>query len=214
MIAVRNRMGDLFHPPLAANEFSRNCGGYALDLDGWFVPYINEDRYEEELYEARDEVDYWKENSFEENVRVASECYNYIAENNTVDEFWDMVKEYFCFNTLSGEEQEDIVWELEHWSGDNMNCVSFAAWVMTGAFPWLRYIHNEKDNSINWEKEYVIVFAVGNNDFHFGRFDQEIGWTHKMGGQDVRIVKDVEEIFGHRYDSEIIYFAALKKEYR
>lgn len=214
MIAIRNRMGDMFHPPVTVDEPSRNCGGYALGLDEWFVPYINANRYEEELCEARDDVDYWMENGAEEDIRIANECYNYIVANDTVDEFWAMVKEFFYFDTLSDEEKEEIEWELEHWNGDNTNCAYFSAWVMTGAFPWLRYIHNEKDSSIDWEKEYVVAFAVGNGDFHFGRFDKETGWTHKMGWMAVRAAEDVEEIFGQRYDSEIIYFAALKEEYR
>lgn len=57
--------------------------------------------------------------------------------------------------------------------------------------------------------EYGIVFACGDDDFHFGRYDDGI-YTHKRGSYEVAIVDDEDEIFGDRYYSDRIYFAKKK----
>lgn len=57
--------------------------------------------------------------------------------------------------------------------------------------------------------EYGIVFACGDDDFHFGRYDEGI-YTHKMGSYEVVIVRNEDEIFGSRYYSDRVYFAKKK----
>lgn len=57
--------------------------------------------------------------------------------------------------------------------------------------------------------EYGIVFACGDNDFHFGRYDEGI-YSHKQGGYEVEIARNEDEIFGDRYYSDRIYFAKKK----
>ena len=57
--------------------------------------------------------------------------------------------------------------------------------------------------------EYGVVFACGDDDFHFGRYDEGI-YSHKQGGCDVEIVGNEDEIFGDRYYSDRIYFAKKK----
>ena len=57
--------------------------------------------------------------------------------------------------------------------------------------------------------EYGIVFACGDDDFHFGRYDDGI-YTHKQGSYEVAIVEDEDEIFGSRYYSDRVYFAKKK----
>ena len=57
--------------------------------------------------------------------------------------------------------------------------------------------------------EYGIVFACGDDDFHFGRYDEGI-YSHKQGGYEVEIVRNEDEIFGDRYYSDRIYFAKKK----
>lgn len=57
--------------------------------------------------------------------------------------------------------------------------------------------------------EYGIVFACGDDDFHFGRYDEGI-YSHKQGGYEVEIARNEDEIFGDRYYSDRIYFAKKK----
>ena len=57
--------------------------------------------------------------------------------------------------------------------------------------------------------EYGVVFACGDDDFHFGRYDDGI-YSHKQGGCDVEIAGNEDEIFGDRYYSDRIYFAKKK----
>lgn len=57
--------------------------------------------------------------------------------------------------------------------------------------------------------EYGIVFACGDDDFHFGRYDEGI-YSHKQGCYQVEIAGNEDEIFGDRYYSDRIYFAKKK----
>lgn len=57
--------------------------------------------------------------------------------------------------------------------------------------------------------EYGVVFACGDDDFHFGRYDEGI-YSHKQGSYDVEIAGNEDEIFGDRYYSDRIYFAKKK----
>ena len=57
--------------------------------------------------------------------------------------------------------------------------------------------------------EYGVVFACGDDDFHFGRYDEGI-YSHKQGGYEVEIAENEDEIFGDRYYSDRIYFAKKK----
>ena len=57
--------------------------------------------------------------------------------------------------------------------------------------------------------EYGIVFACGDDDFHFGRYDEGI-YSHKQGGYEVEIAGNEDEIFGDCYYSDRVYFAKKK----
>lgn len=57
--------------------------------------------------------------------------------------------------------------------------------------------------------EYGVVFACGDDDFHFGRYDEGI-YSHKQGCYEVEIAGNEDEIFGDRYYSDRIYFAKKK----
>ena len=57
--------------------------------------------------------------------------------------------------------------------------------------------------------EYGVVFACGDDDFHFGRYDEGI-YSHKQGCYEVEIAGNEDEIFGDRYYSNRIYFAKKK----
>lgn len=57
--------------------------------------------------------------------------------------------------------------------------------------------------------EYGVVFACGDDDFHFGRYDEGI-YSHKQGCYEVEIAENEDEIFGDRYYSDRIYFAKKK----
>lgn len=57
--------------------------------------------------------------------------------------------------------------------------------------------------------EYGVVFACGDDDFHFGRYDEGI-YSHKQGCYEVEIAMNEDEIFGDRYYSDRIYFAKKK----
>ena len=57
--------------------------------------------------------------------------------------------------------------------------------------------------------EYGVVFACGDDDFHFGRYDKGI-YSHKQGSYQVEIAGNEDEIFGDRYYSDRIYFAKKK----
>ena len=57
--------------------------------------------------------------------------------------------------------------------------------------------------------EYGVVLACGDDDFHFGRYDEGI-YSHKQGGYEVEIAGNEDEIFGDRYYSDRVYFAKKK----
>ena len=57
--------------------------------------------------------------------------------------------------------------------------------------------------------EYGIVFACGDDDFHFGRYDDGT-YTHKRGSYEIEIARNEDEIFGSRYYSDRVYFAKKK----
>lgn len=57
--------------------------------------------------------------------------------------------------------------------------------------------------------EYGVVLACGDDDFHFGRYDEGI-YSHKQGCYEVEIAENEDEIFGDRYYSDRIYFAKKK----
>lgn len=57
--------------------------------------------------------------------------------------------------------------------------------------------------------EYGVVFACGDDDFHFGRYDEGI-YSHKQGRYEVEIAGNEDEIFGDCYYSDRIYFAKKK----
>ena len=57
--------------------------------------------------------------------------------------------------------------------------------------------------------EYGVVFACGDDDFHFGRYDEGI-YSHKQGSYQVEIAGNEDEIFDDRYYSDRIYFAKKK----
>lgn len=57
--------------------------------------------------------------------------------------------------------------------------------------------------------EYGVVLACGDDDFHFGRYDEGI-YSHKQGCYEVEIAGNEDEIFGDRYYSDRIYFAKKK----
>ena len=57
--------------------------------------------------------------------------------------------------------------------------------------------------------EYGVVFACGDDDFHFGRYDEGI-YSHKQGSYQVEIAGNEDEIFGDRYYSDRIYSAKKK----
>lgn len=73
-------------------------------------------------------------------------------------------------------------------------------------FPDVRVINDfdELDSD-----EYGVVFACGDDDFHFGRYDEGI-YSHKQGCYEVEIAMNEDEIFGDRYYSDRIYFAKKK----
>ncbi len=73
-------------------------------------------------------------------------------------------------------------------------------------FSDVRVINDFDDLDSN---EYGIVFACGDDDFHFGRYDDGI-YSHKQGGYEIEIVGNEDEIFGDRYYSDRIYFAKKK----
>lgn len=73
-------------------------------------------------------------------------------------------------------------------------------------FSDVRVINNFDDLDSD---EYGIVFACGDDDFHFGRYDEGI-YSHKQGCYEVEIAKNEDEIFGDRYYSDRIYFAKKK----
>lgn len=59
------------------------------------------------------------------------------------------------------------------------------------------------------KNEYGIVFATGENDFHFGRYEHK-EYSHKLGECCIEFVEKEDDIFGKEYDSPRHYFAVKR----
>lgn len=74
MYMVMNTRGDVFNlsPRVYENELKNyNCGGYALGIYEWWIPYMTPSRIENDYNEVYDEADYYEEwDTSEEAVRA------------------------------------------------------------------------------------------------------------------------------------------------
>ena len=211
MYVVMNTRGDVFNlsPRVHENELKNyNCGGYALGIYEWWLPYITPSHIERDYDDVYNEVDSYDEDDFSEDaVR---------ARNNL--EYWDthysdMIDGFECLfrACFNRKYREDDEYELEEY--DTKFCLDFSTFILLHSFEWLRRISSFKELR---DDEYGIVFAVGHGDFHFVRYENGI-FTHKMGGTDIEVVKKWKEAFRTPYGDEVRYdaghvFFAAKKE--
>lgn len=125
---------------------------------------------------------------------------------DTTDE---VITELGINEKLNEEEKRELTNELYHDIYNNSILIQLAIKRMLNFFSELRLI-----NSFNELKddEYGIVYACCSEDFHFGVYENG-SYSHKMGGEPIRIVDNEDDIFYNRYDSERIYFA-MKKDFK
>lgn len=221
MLAVINRRGDIFNDRFyeydICNCATYNCGGYALGLEGWYMPYISPYRAQCEADNAYDEAEYYSgaENLDEENrkhidwVNFANEYWEDILDD-VIEGFHDWFSA--CFGASPTEADED---KLGDW--DDEDSFDLSVYIMLHSFPWLRLVDSFDELD---EDEYGVAFAIGNGDFHFCRYDDGI-YSHKMGGCAIEEVESYEKAFesnwgwdNPRYNIGPALFAAKKEHLR
>jgi hypothetical protein len=208
---VMNTRGDVFNlsPRVYENELKNyNCGGYALGIYEWWIPYMTPSRIESDYNEVYDEADYYDEDDVSEDAIRARENFEYWDErySDMIDGFEYLFR--LCFNREYTANDE---WDLSEF--DNKMSLDFSIFILLRSFKWLRRVNSFKELH---DDEYGIVFAVGHGDFHFVRYENGI-FTHKMGGSDIEVVKKWKEAFHSPYGDEVRYdaghaFFAAKKE--
>lgn len=214
MYFMMNVRGDVFQPSIRFHEDTLenyNCGGYALGLYEWYMPFVTPYKAENCYDEALDEADYYEDEDNSKDAQNARKNldYWYNKLDDVIDGFRDLYCE--CFNTIPGEDDEEFLGE---WDSDD--AVELAVFIMLRQFNWLRRIDSWDDLK---DDEYGIIFGVGHGDFHFIRYDDGV-YTHKMGGGEIETVEKWEEAFycswmkEMRYNLGHIFFAAKKEGYR
>lgn len=216
MYCLMNTKNDAFEMCYVETVGEYNCGGYALGLNVWYVPYLSfrllEDIYESVEYELDYQQESWEEEPTGENAALFNKAkfnYDYVENRmeQTEDEFIALLTEY-----LGKEPDDDDRIAYENWVGDEV--VDFSAWVMAKVFPWVRVIESFDELE---DDEYGVIFAVGDWDFHFVRrdiYDGEICWSHKMGGGPIEDLECPNDGFGGRYNSKRVFLAVVKEDYR
>lgn len=214
MYMVMNTRGDIFDlsPRIYDNELKNyNCGGYALGLYNWWMPYMTPSRIERDYCEIYDEADYYAEDDTSEDAIRARENLAYwdARYSDLIDGF------EYLFREFSGREvTEDDEWDLSEF--DSKLSLDFCVFILLRSFKWLREIKSFKELN---DDEYGIVFAIGHGDFHFVRYENGV-FTHKMGGMNIETVKKWKQAFRTpygddvRYDAGHIFFAAKKEGLR
>lgn len=222
MLAVMNRHGDIFndrfHEYNICDCATYNCGGYALGLEGWYMPYITPYRAQYEADNAYDEANYYATNAgnLEEEDAKRVKWVKFV--NKYWEDIFDDVIEGFrdwfaaCFGMAPTEADED---RLGDW--DSEDSFDLSVYVMLHSFPWLRLVNSFDELD---KDEYGVAFAIGNGDFHFCRYDDGI-YTHKMGGGIIEEVESYEKAFEgnwswnySRYNIGPALFAAKKEHLR
>lgn len=196
-----------------------NCMGFAFKTFNWLHPHMdaggfsfykreirryenyknNEYRFDEDdEYEYdEDEIEEWEEEhnslcSLEElNDFKDALCEQISNYNSSLEEFSD------------DEEAVEIVFHRHNFKKEVSRAVSIEN--ILSAFPNARLVN---DFSELKEGEYGVVMAGCSFDFHFGVYIPTLNvYCHKMGGRYPETREDIDDIFGHRYDSERTFFA-------
>lgn len=216
MYCLMNTRNDAFNMSYVETRGEYNCGGYALGLNVWYIPYMSfrliNDIVDNVEFEFDCQEASWEKEQTSENEALydkAKANYDYVSDRleKTEEEFIELLTEY-----LGKEPDSEDRIPYEDWVGDE--AVDFAAWVMAKVFPWVRIVESWSELEDN---EYGVIFAVGDWDFHFVRRDVcngEIRWSHKMGGGPVEELDCPNDGFGNRYDSKRIFLAVVKEDYR
>lgn len=211
MYMVMNTRGDIFNlsPRVYENELKNyNCGGYALGIYEWWIPYMTPSRIECDYHEICDEADYYEEDDTSEEAVRARKNLEYWDER-----YSDMMDGFEYLFRLCFDREYNVSDERKLDGFNNKLCLNFCIFILLRSFKWLRRISSFEELR---DDEYGIVFAVGHGDFHFVRYENGI-FTHKMGGTDIEVVKKWKEAFRSPYGDETRYdaghaFFAAKKE--
>ena len=178
-----------------------NCGGYALETYNWFLPNLCSALVEELAWNQ-----WYDEQCFDENEELEPEEYYEYQDfkDELIEAEYQDFYDDFCLNSkveISEETLKNIYYDWE----DSPSALKYAVEAILSTFSDVRQI---KDFSELKEDEYGIAYAIGGGDFHFVKYDQLTDvYTHKQGYWPVESIKDCDEAFLPRYDSERIYFA-------
>lgn len=164
----------------------------------------------------------------EEEIKNSPGCYNCMSYafgayewllpiDSGYDEAGEIVEELIGYGCLNGDTHDfsdafyERIYEALRYGLYNYDILmKLAIERMLRSFPDLRRI---KDFSELQDDEYGIVYAAGNGDFHFGRYEDGV-WSHKMGSYPIEAVNNEDEVFGIRYNSKRFRFAMKKGEVR
>ena len=211
MYFLMNTRGNVFSrsPHIYENELKNyNCGGYALGIYEWWIPYMTPTRIEHDYNEVYDEADWYDESDTSEEAVRARKNFEYWDAR-----YSDLLDGFEYLFRLCFDREYDEIDECDLADFDSKLCMDFCIFILLRSFKWLRRISSFEELK---EDEYGIVFAIGHGDFHFVRYENGI-FTHKMGGTNIEVVKKWKEAFRSPYGNEVRYdaghaFFAAKKE--
>lgn len=203
-----------------------NCGGYAFDFNNGtqdlkFLPYLTPDQLDSEIESFEYSIEVWEEKikeckdkrldySHEEDcLAICTDNLNRLKSNK--DKIISGLQAYgklFFGREFTADEIE----ELSYYEDDLSR--EFMVRYLLYNFPFIRKVNDFTELK---KDEYGVVYRTGCEDFHFIRYDN--GVYSSKRGEDITEFYDEEEGFDENweemyYDSESIYFAVKKKEFR
>lgn len=203
-----------------------NCGAYAFKLhngtnDLKFLPYLTPKQVQYDIDSFEFSVNYWydgikackekhEDSSNEEKyLEMCKDNLNRLKSNQT-----KIIEGLQAFGKLfyGREFTEDEINDLTYYESEL--CRDFMVKYLTYCFPFIRKINNFSELT---DEEYGVVYRTGCEDFHFIRYEN--GEFSAKRGDDIEEFDTEEEGFDENfeemyYDSESIYFAVKKEEYR
>lgn len=203
-----------------------NCGGYAFDFDNGsedlkFLPYLTPEQLASDISDFEYSITHWEtelkkcleahESTDEAECGLATCQENLKRLKENEQKILKGLQDYgllFYGRNFTDDEIEQLEWY------DTPLARDFMVKYLLYNFDFIRKVENFSELKPN---EYGVVYRTGCEDFHFARYDNGI-YSGKRG-KDITSSPNEEDCFDENweemyYDSESIYFAVKKKEFR
>lgn len=200
--------------PDNTDNFLYNCGGYALETYNWFLPILCDSVVREnasaswlEEHSYADFNDFYESEEYDD-AEFELQYYVDRESDNGLEYVYDLLSD--IHNDASDEEMDEAEQLYWHHDYSSETALELAALNMLKAFPDMRRI--ESFDELNPD-EYGIAYRGTDWDFHFAKYDQLTDTiTHKLGPQQIRKVKELDDAFEpYGYDTKTVFFAKKRK---